>query len=245
MGSGTDFEHGQAERDSRLSISGVLAEYLGAEKGRLSQRTYARYEDVISLFSHCLNRYGANSLTKAERELFEKISEAETGQSREFCDVFGPEHILGNVGEFLSYFMVRKVIGSADTLQASGSVIKKLSKWLVEKGYVDKEDADLAIQQGSSAARDLPAAARLTRLLYDLTLKHQTPRDSDIEGHFSITKIERDRIWLEDEDDGKNYGPILLPERATKLCRVGWTISGVVRSTDSRCLLVEAYQIFP
>ena len=245
MRSRTDFERGQAEGDSRPSISEVLAEYLSAEKRRLSPRTYARYEDVIRLFSHSLNRYAANSLNKAERELFEETTGAEADRPREFCDVFGPEHILGNVGEFLNYFMVRKAVGDAATLQASGSVIKKLSKWLVEKGYANSEDADLAIQQGSDAARDLPAAAKLTALLYDPTAKHQTPRESDIEGHFSITKIESDRIWVEDEDDGKHYGPILLPEKAIKLCRVGWVISGAVRSTSSRYILVEAYQVLP
>ena len=47
------------------------------------------------------------------------------------------------------------------------------------------------------------------------------PRDSDIEGRISITKVESGRIWLQDEDDGRDYGPISLPEAATKLCRVG------------------------
>src|ERR1039458_9454536 len=38
------------------------------------------------------------------------------------------------------------------------------------------------------------------------------------------------QIWLQDDDDGEDYGPILLTEQATKLCRVGWTISGAVRA---------------
>ena len=71
------------------------------------------------------------------------------------------------------------------------------------------------------------------------------PKDSDIEGRFSITKVEPGRIWLQDDDDGDDYGPILLTEQATKLCRVGWTISGAVRKSGNRCVLVEAFQVYP
>jgi len=69
--------------------------------------------------------------------------------------------------------------------------------------------------------------------------------NSDIEGRFSITKVEPGRIWLQDDDDGKDYGPILLPEKATKLCREGWIVSGAVRKSGNRCVLVEIFQVYP
>jgi hypothetical protein len=240
-----DPEPGQAARSQKLTISEVLAEYLRAEKSRLAPKTHARYADVISLFTHSLNGYAANSLSRFERARFDKHFNAEGEQHREFCDIFGREHILENVGEFLNYFMVSKVMAGADTLRASGTVMKKLAKWLVEQEYIKSDDADLAIEQGSDAARDLPAAEKLSTLLYDLTAGRHVPHDSDIEGRFSITKVEPDRIWLQDEDDGKGYGPILLSEKATKLCRVGWTISGAVRKSGNRCVLVEAFQVYP
>ena len=240
-----DSEPGQAARGHKQTISEVLAEYLRAEKSRLAPKTHARYTDVISLFTHSLNGYAANSLTHFERARFDRHFNAEGEQHREFCDIFGPEHILENVGEFLNYFMISKVIVGADTLRASGTVMKKLAKWLVEKEYVKSDDSDLAIEQGSDAARDLPAAEKLSTLLYDLTAGRHEPRDSDIEGRFSITKIEPGRIWLQDDNDGKDYGPILLTEQATKLCRVGWIISGAVRKSGKRCVLVEAFQVCP
>jgi hypothetical protein len=239
-----DSEPGQAARGHKQTISEVLAEYLRAEKSRLAPKTHARYTDVISLFTYSLNGYAANSLTQFERARFDKHFNAEGEQHREFCDIFGPEHILENVGEFLNYFMVSKVIVGAETLRASGTVMKKLTKWLVEQ-YVKSEDSDLAIEQGSDAARNLLAAEKLSTLLYDLTAGRHEPRDSDIEGRFSITKIEPGRIWLQDDDDGKDYGPILLTEQATKLCRVGWIISGAVRKSGKRCVLVEAFQVCP
>ena len=240
-----DLEAGQAVSGHKPTISEVLAEYLRAEKSRLAPKTFARYTDVIGLFTHSLNGYAANSLSQFERARFDKYFNAEGEQHREFCDIFGPEHILENVGEFLNYFMVSKVIVGADTLRASGTVMKKLAKWLVEQEYVKSDDADLAIEQGSDAARDLPAAEKLSVILYDLTAGRHTPRDSDVEGRFSITKVEPGRIWLQDEDDGENYGPILLSEKATKLCRVGWIISGAVRKSGNRRVLVEALKVYP
>jgi hypothetical protein len=240
-----EIQPGQESRGDKLTISEVLAEYLRAEKSRLAPKTHVRYTEVIALFTHSLNSYAANSLSQFERARFDKLFNAEGEQHREFCDIFGPEHILENVGEFLNYFMVSKVIVGADTLRASGTVTKKLAKWLVEQECVKSDDADLAIEQGSDAARDLPAAEKLSVILYDLTAGRHAPRDSDVEGRFSITKIEPGRIWLQDDDDGEDYGPILLTEKATRLCRVGWTISGAVRKSGNRCVLVEAFQVYP
>ena len=240
-----EIQPGQETRGDKLTISEVLAEYLRAEKGRLAPKTHARYTEVIALFTHSLNSYAANSLSQFERARFDKLFNADEEQHREFCDIFGPEHILENVGEFLNYFMVSKVIVGADTLRASGTVMKKLAKWLAEQRYVRTDDAALTIEQGSDAARSLPAAEKLSALLYDLTAGRHEPRDSDIEGRFSITKIEPGRIWLQDDDDGEDYGPIVLTEKATKLCRVGWTISGAVRKSGNRCVLVEAFQVYP
>jgi hypothetical protein len=118
--------------------------------------------------------------------------------------------------------MVSKVMAGADTLRASGTVVKKLARWLAEHNYVRTEDMALAIEQGADAARNLPAAEKLSALLYDLTAGRHEPHGSDIEGRFSITNVAPGRIWPQDDDDGKDYGPILLAEKATKLCRVGW-----------------------
>jgi hypothetical protein len=203
----------------RPTISEVLAEYLAAEKKRVSPRTFAKYTDVIELLKHSLDRYAPNGLEATEHALWEKHFNADGDAHKEFCDVFGPEHILPNVGEFLNYFMVHKVMAGNDLLRASGTVTKKLARWLAEHGYVAIDDAALALEQGADAARDLPAAAKLAALLYDLMAARFTPRESDIEGRFGITKVESRRIWLRDEDDGRDYGAVPVPEAVTKLCR--------------------------
>jgi hypothetical protein len=83
----------QAARGDKLTISEVLAEYLRAERGRLAPKTYAQYTEVIALFTQSLNGYAANSLSRFERARFDKLFNAEGEQHREFCDIFGPEHM--------------------------------------------------------------------------------------------------------------------------------------------------------
>src|ERR1700680_2573891 len=126
----SELQPGQAARGDKLTISEVLAEYLRAERDRLAPKTYARYTEVIALFTQSLNGYAANSLSQFERAHFDKLFNAEREHHSEFCDIFGPEHILENVGEFLNYFMVSKVMAGADTLRASGTVMRKLAEWL-------------------------------------------------------------------------------------------------------------------
>jgi hypothetical protein len=229
----------------RPTISEVLTEYLAAEKERVAPSTFAKYTDVIELLKHSLDSYAPNGLGETEHALWAKHFNADGDAHKEFCDIFGPGHILPNVGEFLNYFMVHKVMTGGDLLRASATVTKKLARWLADHGYVAIEDAAVALEQGADAARDLPAAAKLAALLYDLTAARFTPRESDIEGRFGITKVGSRSIWLRDEDDGRDYGAVPLPEAATKLCRVGWTISGAVRRSGKGWHLVEAFGAYP
>jgi hypothetical protein len=159
---------------AKPTISEILAEYLADEKERVAARTLSKYEDVVELLKHSLNGYAYSGLEKAERTLWEKHFNAD-----------GDAH-----KEFLNYFMAHKVVAGVDLLRTSGTVIKKLARWLAEHGYVAIEDAALVVEQGAGAARDLPAAAKLATLLYDLTTARFAPRDSDIEGRFGITKVE-------------------------------------------------------
>jgi hypothetical protein len=230
---------------ARPTISEVLAEYLTEEKERLAPRTFAKYEQVVQLLKSSLNGYAYSGLGENERALWERHFNAEGADHREFCDIFGAEHIVPNVSEFLNYFMAHKVMAEVGLLRTSGTVIKKLGRWLAQHGYVAIEDAALAVGQGDEAARNLPAAAKLATLLYDLTTARFAPHESDIEGRFGITKVEPRRIWLRDEDDGREYGAFQLPEAATKLCRVGWTITGTVRQSGSGWRLVEAFGVYP
>ena len=236
---------GEAAAVANPTISEVLAAFLADEKARLAAKTYGLYADVVDLLQHSLNGYAANSLNKSDYELGEALFNAECDEHREFCEIFGPEHILPHIGEFLNYFMVSKVMAGQDLLRASGTVTKKLAKWLADKGYATAEQAEDTVERGTDAAHDLPMAEKLSTLLYELTSNKYFRDDTDIEDRFEIERVESSKIWLKGFDDGRLLGPISLPSRATKLCQVGWTISGAVRETGKKWVLVEAWKVYP
>jgi hypothetical protein len=233
-------------RIAKPTIAEVLAQFLAEQQGRLAPATFGKYENVVGLLQHSLNGYGYNSLSKAEEEFFDRLYNAKGAEHREFCEVFGPERILPNVGEFLDYFMIRKVIAGKETLRAAGSVTKKLAKWLAENGYVKAEEAELAAQRGGDAARELPEAAELAAVLSDFAEDQEADEEGDvIEGHFTLTRVDPGKVWLEEMLRGRKVGPIEVPEEIGRRCKPGWTISGIVGRAGKTWRLVEAWNVYP
>jgi hypothetical protein len=151
------------------NIESVLSEFLCDQEKRLSERTYRNYLEVVELFKHSLNGYGYQALDKEERALFD---EAYGGDDEAFVHQFGPDKIVENLGEFLSYFMVRKVIAGQELLRAAGTVTKKLVKWLGERGYVEAED----VAEGASAEPTLSVIFRQPTSLPSSSLRHHSGR---------------------------------------------------------------------
>ncbi len=227
------------------TISDVFDAYLVEQHAKLSANDYDHCKAVIGLLGHSLDGYAYQSLDDDERALWEACQDAEGDQHKEFCEIFGPDHILPNIYEFLGYFMVRKVVADQVLLRAAGTVTQDLAKWMAEKEYATPEESWDAIQHGADAARDLPQAARLSNLLYDLSLGSFSQRDTDIQDQFDIVRVMPGKIWLKGFGDDSAVGPITLPVKATKLCRVGWTISCAIRKTGKKYVLVEAWGVYP
>ena len=108
------------------TISQVLVMFLLEQGKRLKHPTMRKYIQVIILLRNSLNNHAYLHLDKEENEFFDKLY----GRGLEFCDIFGPEKILPEIDKFLGYFMVRKVMAGKGLLRASGTVTKKLAKWL-------------------------------------------------------------------------------------------------------------------
>ena len=128
------------------NIETVLSEFLQDQEKRLSERTYRNYLEVIELFKHSLNGYGYQGLDKEQRALFDETYD---GDDEAFVHLFGPDKIVENLGEFLGYFIVRKVIAGQELLRAAGTVTKKLVKWLGERGYIEADDVAEGVERGS------------------------------------------------------------------------------------------------
>jgi len=161
------------------------------------RRTRATQTSCLSLLRDHLNGYAYQALNRADQRRWEQASAGEAEGA--YCAIFGPERIPGEIGSFLGYFMVRKVIAGAELLKAAGTVTKKLARWLHEHGYIDAESAADVTEQAADAGRELPAAARLSDLLTDVSMRTSPAgidEDSVIEDTLAITRIEPGKLWF-------------------------------------------------
>ena len=66
--------------------------------------------------------YAYQSLSTAESTLFDRYYNAQGDEHLEFCQLFGPDKIVANLGGFLGYFMIRKVMAGQDLKRAAGTI---------------------------------------------------------------------------------------------------------------------------
>jgi hypothetical protein len=226
------------------TIDTVLDAFLREQRLRLSDRTYRNYEDVIRLLRDSLDRYGYTSLSKAEAKRWQQAFDA--GDEEAFCHLFGPEKIPPHLGEFLGYFMVRKVIAGQELLKAAGTVTGKLVRWLEKEAFIEPDAAAIAAERARDSARDLPVAERLGSLLQDVASK--APKidvddvdDEDwVEEQLMISEIEPGRIWFEGD-----VGPFEVPKRASDLAQPGWMAFIVAARVKKRWHLLEVGSVYP
>lgn len=230
--------------ESRESIDSVLAQFLAEQRERLSDRTFRHYEEVLQLLRHSLDGYAYSALDADERRRWE--AEFEANEEGAFCRLFGPEKIPGHLGEFLDYFMVRKVIAGQELLKASGTVTGKLMRWLASHGHIDEDTAEDASDLARDAARDLPTADRLGMLLHEVTDRapdidpDQVADEDWVEDYLEIANVEPSKIWFEG-----GVGPITVPRNASDLARPGWSAFVTAAKLAGRWHLIEVGPVYP
>jgi hypothetical protein len=240
-------------RPAEPRIERALEEFLDEQRARLAPRTFANYQGVVDLLRSHLDGYAYEGLSKAEAALFDRHFNAEGEDHREFSQIFGPDKIVENLGGFLGYFMIRKVIAGEDFKRAAGTVTKKLSRWLAAKGYLSEEAGQEAADRGAAAARDLPTAERAAEILRDAAdrlgidppdLAEEDYLEFD---HFTIARLEPGRLWLEIREGRKrrSCGPIPVPAAVTNLLRRGWDISCSLARVRGTWRIVEVANVYP
>jgi hypothetical protein len=231
---------------TRPTIAIALAQFLSEEEQRRSPRTMAQYYSVIELLQFYLNDYALVPPDDPDAERFEQLRGTVGDSPPEFCTTFGPECIPPHMGEFLGYFMVRKVMASRTLLRATGTVTKRLAAWLAEQGYVDAEAAEWVKERGTEAAQKLPKADELATRLRAFANVWADPDAADqIEDHFQITLVEPGKVWLTGLIDGRECGPIQLPEEVSRLFQVGWRVSDVIGRVGRRWQILDAWNVYP
>jgi len=231
-------------RPAEKTIEAVLDEFLEEQRKRLKPSTMRKYEDIIDLFQSFLDGYGHQSLDKQEYTLFDRLYNAKGDEHREFCQLFGPEKIPDNVDEFLNYFMIRKVMCGKELMQAAGTVTKKMGKWLMEKGYIQPEYAAEVVSSGATAAKELPAAEELARMLSDYADCTAVDCNEVIEDHFTIDAVEPGKLRLS-ALSGDEEVVVPISRNISNACRVGWSFSGAVGKTDKGWRILEAWNVYP
>jgi len=217
------------------TISQVFEEFLADQKGRISARTFSKYQSIIQLYGSYLENYWPGHNGESG-----KITKA----GGTYCSTFGSEDATVGFSEFLGYFMPRKVMCGKETMQAAGTVTKKLAKRLAEKGYI--EDTEEAQKRAGEAAKDLPNATEVLDLLNAYC--DQTAPDrhgGEIEDHFYIDRIEPGKLWLNPLTGSSVIGPVPVPKQVTALCESGWDIGGVVAKVGKGWRLVEVWNVSP
>lgn len=232
-------------RAAEPTIEEVLSQFLEVSAQRLKPGTMRKYESVVELFTASMNTYGPTTLSAAETVTFEAFYNAKGPAHREYCQVFGPEKICGNVDEFLGWFMPRKVMCGEELLKAAGTVTKKLARWLYEQGYVEAESAEAVMQTGARAAKTLPAAERLAEALYDYCDRHPVDDWADeIDDHFTVEKIEPGTLHLAPVLNGDETIVLSLPRAITDLCQIGWDISLALGKTKRGWRILESGGVY-
>jgi len=228
---------------SQPSIEEVLALFLKEQQKRLKPRTFNRYEEVVDLLRHCLNGHGYHELdTSSEVALYEKLY---FQKNLEFCFIFGPEKIVSSLPNFLNYFMIRKVMASEALLQAAGVVAKKLVKWLEENGFIGKEIADKVTRLAAEAARELPAAERLARLIYEYAQTH-APRywTAELDDYFVIDQVHPGILILSGMAT-TGIVEVRVPKEITDHCRKGWQVNLLLGKTRNGWCILETGNVYP
>jgi hypothetical protein len=122
-----------------MLIKEVFDQFLSEQKSKLAPKTYRDYESVIDLFENQLDGYAWNGIDDGEKAYDEAKK-----QKKSFIDLYDHTHIEDNVGEFLDYFVPRKVMsGDEFILKTCPRVIRKLLKWMRDKKLVDLTNDDI------------------------------------------------------------------------------------------------------
>ena len=232
-------------REVPVTIEQVLQEFLDDQALRLKKGTLDKYGSIIGLLEACLEGYGHNYLDQTEGELFAEHYDSAVGEEAVFCRLFGPEKIADNTGEFLGYFMPRKVICGEDLLRDSGTVMKKLSSWLLEKDYIEPEDSAYIKEKAEKAIRDLPAAERFSKALFDYVESRPfiEEAEEELDDLFGVIKVETGRIHLE-APGSEEAVVVKVPARISQLCREDFMLKLLLIKTKNGWEIAETGRVY-
>lgn len=105
-----------------------------------------------------------------------------------------------------------------------------------------------ALGRLASASVDLPAAERLSKLLYDLAkrgeafvrARGEAAFEEIIDDYLVIERVGPGRLWFLD-----GVGPVKVPEAASALARPGWTVNLALGRRGTTWEVLEVGNVYP
>lgn len=228
--------------DAALNIDDTLDAFLAEQCQRLSPRTYRNYEEVVELFRRCMNDYGHTSLTGDKLTRWEERYE---NDDHAYTAMFGPEMIPVEIGQFLGWYVTRKVMPSQELARACGTVTKTLGRWLESNGHLDADAAAEVVEWGEEAYDEMPKAEQLSDLLYAESRKLVptvlgSVDDEDwVEDMLLIERVEDGELWFEG-----GLGPVAVAKAVSDLARPGWMITITLTRLDGRWRVAEVGNVY-
>lgn len=118
------------------TINEAFRMFLTEQEGNLKPDAFLDLEDVILLYEEFLEFSAEDSFSEEDRELYNARQEHE---KRNYCDIFGPEHLAPSaIKEFLDDYVV-EVGGGKKFMGTAARVLEKFFEWAQEKNYIDEK----------------------------------------------------------------------------------------------------------
>jgi hypothetical protein len=226
-------------------MTAYLAEVLAADPAA-RDREDGGPEASLDLLRNALNNYGYQYLGRADAERVQAAYD--DGDEEAFCRMAGPAVLLKYLDEFLGDFLVRKVLFADDEISAIVEDVRAFVAWLRDRGAITPAAARKSLGRLAGASVDLPAAERLSEILYrlsDQARRRGRPAappayDEVVEDYLVVERVAPGRIWFLDR-----VGPIKVPDEASALARPGWTINLVLGRRGDQCDVLEVGSVYP
>ena len=200
-------------------------------------------DQSLQLLRNALDGYGVDHLRTVDIAPWREAYEA--GDEGALCRIAGTIVLLRYLPEFADWFLVRKVAMSEDDIAAVVEDVRDFIAWLRRRGEISQGAAKRAIADLDQAADDLPAAERLSEILYDLAARAAGGRgpaafEEVVDDYLVIERVAPGRLWFVDVD-----GPLKVPEAATALARPGWTVNLALGRRGTTWEVLEVGNVYP
>ena len=227
------------------NITQSFESFLKERKESLSKKTYQKYKNVIELFENYLNGYAYKNLEDENYQKFEKMFNQE---GKQYCETFTVQNLSTvEFNEFLSYYMIRKVMGSKSLMKDTGTVLRKFTTWLHENEYLEDKQYEMLYSTINDLKDDLPKLEELSDLLYENGRKNSIyTYDEYKESNYLINRIEEGKLWLEDYMEPEEVvGPVYVTEEISSKAQENWSVYLVLGRAENNWYIIESGMVYP